>query len=218
VRVTKDEADKATFRSFGEQIVAVVQAGKTGGRVDPRLAQINSRVMAAADRHERVGRLRGRLPRPPRVPAEIIEPVYENDPILSRVFRSRSDRSQSVTYNVIDETSRATGSRSGGMQVYWAAEADTATAKKPKLRQMKLEKKKLMGLAYLTEELMQDGRRRSRSSRCAFQKEFGFTVGNAVFRGGRGQPLGFMNSAAVVSQAIEASQTIANSASYRRST
>jgi hypothetical protein len=48
--------------------------------------------------------------------------------------------------------------------VYWAAEADTVTAKKPKLRQMKLEKKKLIGLAYLTDELAEDGPAPSRSS------------------------------------------------------
>jgi HK97 family phage major capsid protein len=116
---------------------------------------------------------------------------------------------------VIDETSRATGSRSGGVQVYWAAEADTATAKKPKLRQMKLEKKKLLGFAYLTDELAEDGPAAQSLIVDAFTKEFGFTIANAMFRGsGVGQPLGFMNAPRVVSQAIEGSQTIANSSTY----
>jgi capsid assembly protease len=214
IRVGVERETQKPFKSLGENLMAVVNAGKaavTGsGVIDPRL----NRFGAASGMNESVGSEGGFLVHPEFLP-EITQSVFENDPILSRAKQIPiSAGKQSITYNVIDETSRATGSRSGGVQVYWAAEADTVTAKKPKLRQMKLEKKKLIGIAYLTEELSEDAAAAQSLVVDAFTKEFGFTVANAMFRGsGAGQPLGFLNSPAVVSQAIEASQTIANTAS-----
>jgi HK97 family phage major capsid protein len=80
---------------------------------------------------------------------------------------------------------------------------------------MHLEKKKLMGIAYLTDELADDAPAAQSLVVDSFTKELGFTVANAIFRGsGVGQPLGFLNSAAVVSQAIEATQTIANTDTF----
>lgn len=214
IRVGTERETTKPFASFGEQLMAIVNAGKsvaTGAQIDPRL----NRYATVSGMNESVGSEGGFLVHPEFLPG-ITQNVFETDPILSKVKQIPiSAGKQSVTYNVIDETSRATGSRSGGVQVYWAAEADTVTAKKPKLRQMKLEKKKLMGLAYLTDELMEDGPAAQAIVVDSFQKEFGFTVANAVFRGsGVGQPLGFMNSAATVSVAIEGSQTIANSSTY----
>jgi HK97 family phage major capsid protein len=208
ISVGVDRATQKPFASLGEQLMAVVKAGK-GLTVDPRL----NRLAAASGMNESVGSEGGFLVETQFL-SEITKSVFENDPILSRVKRIPSSAA-SVKYNVVDETSRATGSRWGGVQVYWAAEADTVTAKKPKLRQMVLEKKKVMGLAYLTDELSQDGPAAQSLVVDAFNSELAFTIANAVFRGtGSGQPLGWMNSGAVVSQAIESTQTIANTDTF----
>lgn len=205
IRVGNDRETLRPFESLGEQLMAVVKAGK-GAKIDPRL---NRPVATVSGMNESVGSEGGFLVHPEFLP-EITKSVFGDDPILSRVKRIPSSKN-AVKYNLIDETSRATGSRQGGVQVYWAAEADTVTAKKPKLRQFGLEKKKLMGLAYLTEELMEDAPAAESLIVESFQKELAFTIANAVFRGtGVGQPLGFLNGGAVVSVAIESAQTIAN--------
>lgn len=208
VRNVIDRAADRPFASFGEQMFAVVQAGRPGGRVDPRLSRINA---TASGMNESVGSEGGFFVES-QLLSGVTEPVYADDPLLARVTQIPIGAGfNGVKYNVVDETSRATGSRYGGVQGYWVAEADTATAKKPKLRQFELNLKKLMAVAYLTDELMQDGVAADGLITRSFQNELRFLLADAVFRGsGAGQPLGFLNGAATVSVAIEASQTIAN--------
>jgi HK97 family phage major capsid protein len=78
--------------------------------------------------------------------------------ILSqRCFRVPiSEGSDGLRLKLMDESSRANGSRYGGIQVYWAAEAATVTATKPTFREEKWELHKLFGLFYATEEVLRD--------------------------------------------------------------
>lgn len=211
-----DRSEGHLFKTAGEQFYAIVRAGMPGGRIDPRLHQVNQRVIAGpSGMSEGVGADGGFFIQPELLPG-VIDPVYADDPILSRVFRMPiGSESNGVKYNVVDETSRATGSRWGGIQMYWAGEADTATAKKPKLRQMELNLKKLIGIAYLTDELTQDAPAAQALLVRAFQAELSFMLADSIFRGtGAGQPLGFLNSGAFIKQAIEGSETLANQAQY----
>lgn len=108
---------------------------------------------------------------------------------------------RNVTIPVVNETSRATGSRYGGVQVYRVAEAATYTSSKPAFRQLRLELNKVTGLCYLTDELMRD----SPISvgpivNDAFAQEFAWTLDNDILRGtGAGQPLGVLNAGSLVS-------------------
>lgn len=220
-------ADRAADRKFanaGEQLFAIMQAGRTGVK-DPRLVRVmhNARQVDAvgfndlvagtpSGMNESVGSEGGFFIAPEVLPG-VIEPIYTEDPILSRVTRipigSATNR---VVYNVVDETARTDGNRWGGIQMFWGDEADTATAKKPKMRQVEQLLKKIIGIAYLTDELVQDAPASQVLLQNAFQAELRFMICNAVFRGpGGGQPLGFTKSKAGVQQAIEGTQTIANS-------
>lgn len=112
--------------------------------------------------------------------------------------------------NFMDETSRANGSRYGGIQTYWASEAGTVGASKPKFRQVTMDLKKLFGLFYATEELLQDASAMTALVNRWFPMEFGFKVDDAIVRGtGAGMPLGILNSDCVVSVAKESGQTAA---------
>lgn len=210
-----DREAERPFKSFGEQMVAAVQAGIPGRRVDPRLVRVNQQMFAGSPSgmNESVGSEGGFFIQPDLLPG-VIDPIYAEDPILSRVTRIPiGAQSSGVKYNVVDETARTTGSRWGGVQMVWGAEADLLGSSKPKLRQMVLDLKKLIGAAYLTDELMQDAPAAESLLGRAFQAETGFMLAAAVYAGtGAGQPLGIKNSGALISQAIEAAQTIANSA------
>jgi HK97 family phage major capsid protein len=109
-----------------------------------------------------------------------------------------------LNINAIKETSRATGSRFGGVQVYWREEAGTVTAKAPEFRRMKLQLNSLMGICYATDELLSDATALGSVISQAFAEEFGFVIDDAIIRGsGNGQPLGILNSPALLSVAKE---------------
>lgn len=121
-----------------------------------------------------------------------------------------SPNSDGLRCLAVEETSRATGSRWGGVQVYWGAEADAAAAKKPKFRQMELELKDLIGLAYVTNRLLQDASAVQSIFSQAFSEEMSFMIEDSLINGdGAGKPLGIMSSPALVTVAKESSQTAA---------
>lgn len=113
----------------------------------------------------------------------------------------------------IDETSRATGSRWGGVRVFRRAEADTVTASKPGLGKLDVQLEDLMAICYATGRSLQDAPALGALISKSFASEFAFVVDNEIFRGtGVGQcqglyPGGVMG-AYVVSQAAEGGQAV----------
>ena len=140
---------------------------------------------------------------------ELLRNAFETGITASRVRRIPiSANSNGMTINAVDETSRADGSRFGGVQAYWLNEGGTATKSKPKFRQMELTLKKLIGLFYATDELLADATALGAVAQQAFAEEFGFKLDDAIVNGdGAGKPLGITQSNAVVSVAKETSQT-----------
>jgi HK97 family phage major capsid protein len=107
----------------------------------------------------------------------------------------------------VDETSRATGSRWGGVRGYWIGEADEKIKSRPKFRLIELNLKKLVGLCYATDELLQDSTALEQVIFSAFSEEFGFMLDDGCINGtGAGQPLGIMNSNCLVTVNKEAGQ------------
>lgn len=193
------------FRTFGEQLTAVVRAGRSG-EIDPRLLHL--RAISGAS--EIVPSDGGFLVQTD-FASEIVQRSYEMGQILSRCRRiPLSANSNGLKIPAIDESSRATGSRWGGVQVYRTNEGGDLTAKKPKFRLMELSLKKLTGLAYATDELLQDASALESIFSQAFQEELTFTMENEIVNGsGAGEMLGVMNSGALVSVAKETSQVAA---------
>jgi HK97 family phage major capsid protein len=188
------------FKSFGEQLQAIARAGMPGGQVDQRLHDIRA---AASGTNETVPSEGGFLLQQG-FSGELLQRVF-TDPasILSRVTRVQvGGNSNSVDFPMVDETSRATGSRLGGVQTYYTDEAGAVTPSKPKFRKLHLELKKLMGICYATDELVQDASLLEFVVRNGFQAEIQFAVQDAIINGtGASQPLGILNSGALVSVA-----------------
>ena len=57
---------------------------------------------------------------------------------------------------LIDESTRADGSRFGALAMNWIDEAVEITASRPKFAARELTTKKLAGLCFVTDELLQD--------------------------------------------------------------
>lgn len=197
-----NRAGKDTFLSFGEQLVAVRQAGLQGGHVDPRLRNIQ----AATGLGETVPSEGGFLVQTD-FATEMLKDVFETGILSSRCRTIQiSGKANSIKINGIDETSRAT-TRYGGILAYWLHEAGTKLPTKPKFRQIELNLKKLIGLCYATDELLDDAAALEGIIRDGFRGEFGFRIDDAIINGtGAGEPLGILTAGSLVSVAKEAAQ------------
>lgn len=107
----------------------------------------------------------------------------------------------------LDEDSRATGSRLGGVRVYRAAEADTVTASKTKTNLFEIRLHDLMAITYLTDRETQDAPAMQSIIEEAFAEEFAFVLDDEIYRGsGAGQCQGILTAACTVSVAKETGQ------------
>jgi HK97 family phage major capsid protein len=149
----KKDPEKRGFESFGEQLIAVARAESRGTPfVDPRLIQ----VRAATGMSEGVGQDGGFLVQDD-FSKELLKRAYETGVLAARVKRIPiSANANGLRMFGVDETSRADGSRWGGVQTYWADEAAQKTKSKPKFREMAMKLHKLVGLCYATDELLED--------------------------------------------------------------
>lgn len=191
------------FNSFGEQLLAAYRAAAPGGRIDERLT-----TRAASGLNETTPSDGGFLVQQDFV-TELLKRTYETGILASKVKKIPiSTNANGLKINAIDEDSRANGSRWGGVQTYWEGEAEELTASKPKFRQMELSLKKLTGLCYATDELLQDAAALEAVIRQAFAEEFGFKIDDAILTGsGEGEPLGILNGGSIVTIAKEKDQT-----------
>lgn len=137
----------------------------------------------------------------------IIDRVYQND-IWSRTDNYNVS-GNSLTFNANAETSRANGSRHGGLRGYWVDQGGTITKSKPTMRRITLELHKLAVIVYLTQELIDDnGSALEQYVTRKASEEFNFMLGDAVFNGdGVGKPLGVMNSPSLLAISAESGQT-----------
>src|SRR3990167_5259500 len=84
----------------------------------------------------------------------ILEKVQDND--LYGKLDHYTVSGNNMTFPRNAETSRANGSRHGGLRGYWVGEGNTITSSKPTVKQVTLQLKKLAVLVYLTQELIDD--------------------------------------------------------------
>lgn len=188
------------FKHLGEWAMAVRHAALTGER-DPRL-------FAIAGASETVDEDGGFLV-PTDFSREIIRNVWETGQILSRIRGPINVSGNGLVIPAVDETSRANGSRFGGVRAYWLPEGGTKTATQPQFRQIELKLKKLAALSYATDELLQDAGAYGQMLPGMFADEIRFAVEDAVVEGtGVGQPLGILNSDALVSVSAESGQAV----------
>lgn len=204
---TKDDQPK--WKGFGEQLNAVRSACIPNGYVDKRLVGItgsgeviNKAISGAS---ELIGHEGGYLVSP-EYSKEILT-VSHNTGIVAKDCRHLKISGNRIIINAIEETSRATGSRWGGVRGYWVAEGGTATSSQIKLRQVDLKLNKLEVVSYATEELLEDQTAHEGLTTQAVGEEFAFMLDDAIINGtGGGQPLGVRNCAALVTKTKETGQ------------
>jgi HK97 family phage major capsid protein len=197
----------AVFGSLAEQLVAVRNAALPGGMIDNRLLDVQAAALGA---QTAIGSEGGFLLQTDYV-AGVWQRVYDGGQIISRCFKVPiGGNADSVVINGIDETSRATGSRWGGVRAYWVAEAGTITASQPKFRRITLAPHKLAVIVYATSEMLRNGNALEAVVNQVVPQEIRFMAENAIVNGtGAGQPLGIINAGALISVTKETNQAAA---------
>jgi len=200
IEVIKDEADQP-FGSLGEQLMAVKNFAVTSGM------RHDARLKAPTGLSEGQPSEGGFLVQTD-FATTLLEKVYADSSVVSRVTRMPiSSNSNAIKIPAVAETSRADGSRFGGIRAYWLNEAGTKTASQPAFSQIALELKKLAGACYTTDELLQDAPALEAWIKMAFTKEFDFKITDAILNGdGAAKPLGIENAPCVISVAKETGQ------------
>jgi len=200
------EVNEKKWNSLGDFLKAVRVAGVPGGVIDNRL--LHGVKGAASGSSEAVNSDGGFLIDEQYV-AELLAKVHDASAIASRCRSIPiGPNANRIRMNGIDETSRANGSRWGGVQAYWTSEAETVASSKPKFKKIELTLDKLMALCYLTDELMEDAVALEAVIRQAFAEEMAFKLDDALLNGsGTGIPQGILKADALVTVAKETSQT-----------
>lgn len=195
------------FKSLGEQLNTVAMMTMHPGFTDPRLPPPGAKALGL---NEGIGSEGGFLVQSD-FSSELLRKTYEVADIANRTRRIPiSATANGLKINAIDETSRATGSRWGGIHGYWLSEAGTKVASKPKFRQMELSLKKWIGLCYATDELLADTVALESIFMQGFQDEMRFQIDDSLYEGdGVGKPLGMMESGALVTVSKEVGQAAA---------
>lgn len=207
VKVIKDNAAEKGFRNLGEQLQAIYRASTDRSKpVDSRLLRINEEERAASGMNTQVDS-EGGFAVQKDFAGMIFDTAVKDDPILSRCDTyTVSANSNGVYYIDIDETD-ISQTVYGGVQVYWADEAETVNASKPKIREREMRLKKLMGIAYATDEMMKDATFVSQLYTRAFTAAIRRKLAGDVIDGtGVGRPKGILKGGALLSVAKESGQ------------
>lgn len=196
----KDNSEDKPFKGAGEFLHAVASAELTGIR-DPRLHKFAIGQSNAVDSEG--GFLVGTD-----VASEIWRHVYDQSNIASRCMPCPvGANSSAYEIPVLEETSRATGSRNGGARAYWTGEAATITNSIVKVGKVRIEVEKLAALMYATNENLADASQLAGLLTNFAADEMSWVLDDAIINGdGAGKPLGVLSSPALVTTAAEGGQ------------
>ena len=203
VVVGEDLAAQQPFGNLGEQLQAIHAVKMGTGR-----GETVARLMAAAQGAGEAVDSDGGFLLQPTFQSAIESKMFEEGQILSRCRQlAVGPNSNSLEIKVVDDDSRATGSRWGGVRGYWVDEGSAPTASNPKFGKLTLKLNKVAALGYASDELLEDSVAMSSIFEQAFGEELTFLTEDAVFNGtGAGQPQGIIGHAHAVSVAKETGQ------------
>lgn len=200
---------RGPFNSFGQFLMSVrACAGGNWHNHDLMKSWIGSmRKALPTGLNETVGADGGYLV-PPEYAQQLLMRTYEND-LLSRTVMFPLTTSNSIKIPAINETSRADGSRFGGVQAFWRSEAGSGTETKPGLAQVSLTVDSLTLLIRATQELLDDASAIGLETymNLVAPQELSFKIGDAIVNGdGETKPTGIMKSPSKVPQDKETGQ------------
>lgn len=200
-RVVAAPKQNQHFRSLGEHCLAVAKAGITG-RHDPRLIELRDDGM-----YEGVPSEGGYLVQHERL-GEVLKRAFESARLASRCRKLPvGPNSTGFTWTRFKDDSRATGSRHGGLRVYWMGEGEAFKFSKLGFEEGSIKLQKLGAMIKMTDELMSDAVQLEGMIREFLPEEFAFELDDSILYGkGVAKPQGILESAVLLTVAKESGQ------------
>lgn len=198
---------RSGFKNFGEFALAVRDACQPGKRPDDRLAPM---LKSPSGMGETVNADGGFLV-PTEFSQKLLERVYATSNLLGMTDQYVV-AGNSIAFPRNAETSRANGSRWGGVRAYWRSEGDQASASRPTFGQLSLTLNKLFVMITASDELLADtqGLALEQYLLRVASEEINFVVGDSILNGsGSGQPLGILGAPCLVTVPKETGQAAA---------
>ncbi len=191
------------FTRFADYLRAVVKAANGEG-IDRRPQRAPSGLSGGAPAD-------GGLLVPEVFADDFVGSIYKTGQVAGRCDRKTTTRPLGdVELPAIDETSRADGSRFGGVLAYWSSEAASISSSFPRWRSVGFTGRKIIGIGYATSEMMADSDLFEGALREAFAQELAFALDHSLLVGsGAGQPEGVVAARCTISVAKETGQAAA---------
>lgn len=141
----------------------------------------------------------------------LVPPDFRRDVMIKVLgeesFISRTDRLTTSSNSIVIPTDETTPWGSTGVQAYWESEAGQKTQSKPVFGQNSVRLNKLIALVPVTDEMLQDAPQIDSYLRRKVPEVMTAKLNTALLFGtGAGQPLGMLNSPALITVAKEVSQ------------
>lgn len=206
-RLAIEDDPKRGFKSFAHFAARVQDAGQS-----PRSDDMLMQVAAGTGLNQSVNQDGGVL-----VPPAFSRAIWDRVMTRSNSLLSYCDQVpvdagvESVTVPAIAESSRADGSRMGGIRGYWKGELTELTSSQMKFREVKLTPHELYVFCYISDKLLRNApATASRLMEQGAADEIAFKIGDAIINGdGLGKPRGIVGHAATISVAKETGQAAA---------
>lgn len=213
IEVGDEEVDKdpmGGFKSFSHFCSDVAKADKSGGRrTTDELQKWTEKAASTTSLVEGEDQYGGYLI-PPEFRNDLMIAVQQQNEILPRCtgVPMRSTMIKIPYVNGFDESGSLVY---GGIQWKWLDELATKQETRPKFGRITLELKKLAGLAYASDEVLEDSPMSMENIlRNGFRDGLNFTLNKVFIRGtGAGQPLGALNAPCKVQVSSETGQAAA---------
>jgi HK97 family phage major capsid protein len=136
----------------------------------------------------------------------ILGPLFDSDPILSRVSTIRMP-GPSLSVAGFSTTDRSSGAI-GGLEMAWTGEGTQMSGQTASIKSVNLNAAKGTILVHASNELLADAPNASIQLEQIFRQAAGYGLTKAVLRGsGVAQPRGVLNDGALIAVAAEGSQT-----------
>jgi len=198
------------FRSAGDFFKAVHNERKAP---DPRLKELQKFQAAATGQNTATDADGGYLI-PPDYAAGLLN-LAQTESVLYPDVQKVPVSGNRLIVNVLDQTSRKDSSeslltgRGGGLLAYWKGEAEQYVSSKLKFKQDQTDLQKLTGMAYVTDEMLEDEPAMGSYIGQGFRDEFAFKIDEAIYSAdGSEKPVGALHSSnsALITIAKEISQ------------
>jgi len=137
----------------------------------------------------------------------ILSQTVEKSVIFDKVRKERMT-SSTQKFPVVLDTDHSSNFLYESLKMFWVGEKSSKTESKPKLGQIELKARTITGLTYVTNQLLQDSSPSAEKLlRLLFANAYSWSMDEAIFRGtGAGQPLGILNSGALITVSKENGQ------------